>query len=135
MKTIIVAIVLLAGLAFTAFAADAAKPKKEAAEKKPRLKHVVAFKFKEGTSKEDIAKVEEEFLGLKKKIKVIRNFESGTNNSPEKLNKGFTHAWILTFNSEEDRDKYLHHPDHEAFANLAKSKIDDVMVIDFWTKP
>lgn len=134
MKTIILAVMILAGLALSAVTAEAAKPKKEKEAKKPALKHVVAFKFKEGTSKEDIAKVEEEFKALKKKIDVIGSFEHGTNNSPENLNKGFTHAWILTFKSEEDRNTYLHHPAHEAFATLAKSKIEDVMVMDFWTK-
>src|SRR4051794_39310672 len=104
MKTIILAVVLLAGFAFTAFAADAAKPKKSKEPKKAVLRHVVAFKFKEGTSKEDIAKVEEEFKALKKKIDVVRSLEHGTNISPENLNKGFTHGWILTFDSKEDRD-------------------------------
>jgi hypothetical protein len=134
MKTIILAVVLFAAFAVTAMAADAAKPKKAKEPKKALLKHVVAFKFKEGTSKEDIAKVEDEFKALKKKIAVIKTFEHGTNNSPENLNKGFTHGWILTFDSKEDRDTYLHHPDHTAFADLAKSKIEDVFVMDFWTK-
>jgi hypothetical protein len=125
MKTILLAMVVLAGLALTGMAADAGG-------KKGKLRHVVAFKFKDGTSKEDIAKLESEFKALEKKIKVIKSFEAGTNNSPEGLNKGFNHGWILTFNSEADRDVYLKHPDHEKFATLAKSMLADVFVIDFW---
>jgi hypothetical protein len=126
MKMILFAVVVLAGMALSGMAADAGG-------KGGKLKHVVAFKFKEGTSKEDIAKLEAAFKGLEKKIKVIKGFESGTNNSPEGLNKGFTHGWILTFNSEADRDAYLKHPDHEEFGKLAKSMLADVFVIDFWS--
>jgi hypothetical protein len=126
MKMILLAFVVLAGMALSGMAADAGGMK-------GKLKHVVAFKFKEGTSKEDIAKLEAAFKGLEKKIKVIKGFEAGMNNSPEGLNKGFTHGWILTFNSEEDRNSYLKHPDHEEFGKLAKSMLADVFVIDFWS--
>jgi hypothetical protein len=126
MRTIIFAVVALVGIALSGMAA-------EGASKKGKLKHVVAFKFKEGTSKEDIAKLEREFKGLEKKIKVIKGFEAGMNNSPEGLNKGFTHGWILTFNSEEDRNVYLKHPDHDEFGKLAKAMLADVFVIDFWS--
>src|SRR5262245_13406058 len=122
MKTFILAVVLLAVSAMGTMAADAGKGK-------GMVKHVVAFKFKESASKADIEKLEAAFKDLQKKINVIRDFESGTNISPENLNKGFTHGWILTFNNEADRDTYLKHPAHEAFATLAKSMIDDVFVI------
>jgi hypothetical protein len=126
MKMIILAVVMLVALAGTAMAADAGKK-----PKKGQVKHLVAFKFKESTSKEDIEKVEKEFKALKKKIDVIRSLDWGHNNSPENLNKGFTHGWVLSFDTEEDRNTYLHHPEHEKFATLAKSTIADVFVIDF----
>ena len=55
----------------------------------PKLQHVVAFKFKEDASKEQIRKVEKAFVALKGKIPEIADLEWGTNNSPEGLNKGF----------------------------------------------
>lgn len=119
-----------------------ARPKKEKkAEKKPekkakatKLNHVVAFKFKDGTSKEDIKKVEDAFRALKTKIPQVQKLVWGLNNSPEGFNKGFTHAWVLTFNSEEDRNAYLVHPDHKEFGNLLKPFLADVFVFDFWAK-
>ena len=107
------------------------EPKKN---KKPMLRHVVAFKFKEKTSDAQIKELVKAFRGLKKKIPQIASFETGTNNSPENLNKGHTHAFILTFNSEEDRDAYLVHPDHKEFGKLVGPIVDDVFVIDFWAK-
>lgn len=107
-------------VAMTATAAAAAK-----------VQHVVSFKFKSTASAEDIKKIETSFAALKKKISQIKSLEWGTNVSPEKLNKGFTHCWVLTFNSEKDRDIYLKHPDHEAFAKSVGPVVDDVFVIDF----
>lgn len=99
-----------------------------------QLRHVVLFKFKEGTTEEEIKKVEEAFTTLPGKIPEIRDFEWGTNNSPEGLDKGFTHCFFLTFNSEEDRAAYLPHPDHKAFGEVIGPYIEDVLVVDYWTK-
>lgn len=98
------------------------------------LRHVVMFKFKDSSSAEDIKKVEEAFAGLAKKIKEIRDFEWGTNNSPEGLNQGLTHCFLVTFASEKDREVYLPHPDHLAFVEILKPHLDKVTVIDYWAK-
>ena len=97
------------------------------------LRHIVLFKFKPGVAEEEIAKVETAFGELPEKIKEIKGFEWGINNSPENLNKGFTHGFLLTFNSESDRAKYLPHPDHKAFGNILEPILEDVLVIDYWT--
>ena len=98
------------------------------------LRHVVLFKFKPETTKEDIKKVEEAFTALPSKIPQIVGYEWGLNNSPEGLNQGFTHCFFLTFNSEEDRAVYLPHPDHKAFGDILGPHLDDVLVVDYWTK-
>lgn len=100
---------------------------------KKHLRHVVLLKFKENTSQEDIAKVEEAFIALPSKIPEIKGFEWGINNSPESLNKGFTHSFLLTFDAEEGRAIYLPHPSHKAFVKILKPVLDDVLVIDYWT--
>lgn len=99
-----------------------------------QLRHVVLFKFKDGTSEADIKKVEDAFRALPSKIKEIKGFEWGTNNSPENLAQGFTHCFFLTFNSEEDRAVYLPHPAHKAFGVLLGPYLDKVLVIDYWIK-
>ncbi|MFM8216133.1 MAG: Dabb family protein, partial [Pirellula sp.] len=83
-------------------------------DKKTMLRHVVIFKFKESSSAADVQKVVDGFRGFKGKIPEIASFEFGTNNSPEKLNDGFTHCFLVTFKSEKDRDVYLPHPVHKA---------------------
>ncbi|MEQ1860956.1 MAG: Dabb family protein [Chthoniobacteraceae bacterium] len=95
------------------------------------VRHIVHFKFRADATQEQVQRVISEFEGLQKKIKVIDGFEWGTNVSPEGLDKGFRHCWILTFRSEADRDTYLHHADHVAFAALVKPLLADVHVVDF----
>jgi Stress responsive A/B Barrel Domain len=101
-------------------------------DKKTMLRHVVNFKFKETSSAADVQKVVDGFRGLKAKIPEIASFEFGTNNSPEGLNDGFTHCFLVTFRSEKDRDAYLPHPAHKAFVDVLKPHLDKVMVIDYW---
>ncbi|MRI02002.1 Dabb family protein [Kriegella sp. EG-1] len=98
------------------------------------LRHVVLFKFKDGTSPENIKKVVDAFSALPSKIPQIVGYEWGVNNSPEGLNKGLTHGFLLTFNSEADRDIYLPHPDHKAFGEILGPHLDDVTVLDYWSK-
>ena len=97
------------------------------------LRHVVLFKFKDGTTAADIEKVEAAFKNLPSKIKEIKDFEFGLNNSPENLNQGFTHCFFLSFESEADRAAYLPHPDHKAFGAILTPHLDKVLVIDYWT--
>ncbi|MFP4846396.1 Dabb family protein [Winogradskyella sp. PE311] len=99
-----------------------------------KLRHVVLFKFKESSSKVEIKALETAFAELPKKIKEIKDFEWGINNSPEGLDKGFTHCFLVTFDSEEDRSIYLPHPDHKAFVDLLGTHVDDVLVLDYWIK-
>jgi hypothetical protein len=96
------------------------------------LRHVVMFKFKDGTADADVAKVVDAFRGLKTKIPEIAAFEYGTDNSPEGLANGFTHCFLITFKSEQDRKVYLPHPAHMAFVDVLKPHLDKVQVIDYW---
>ena len=98
------------------------------------LMHVVTFKFKASATKPQIDSVVAAFKALKTTIPTIRQFSWGTNVSPENLNKGFTHAFVLSFGSDRDRDAYLVHPDHVAFGRLLSPILDDVFVIDYWTQ-
>ena len=99
-----------------------------------KLFHVVSLKFKSSATKAQIKAVEDAFAGLKEKIPGITSIEWGTNVSPEKHDKGFTHCFILAFNSEKDRDAYLPHPEHKAFGKVLGPVMEDVFVIDFWSK-
>ena len=98
------------------------------------LRHVVLFKFKDGTSEEQVEQIERAFCALQDKIDSIFDFEWGTDVSVENLQQGFTHCFVATFLSEADRAAYLPHPDHKAFGKLLGPHLDKVLVIDYWTR-
>ena len=97
------------------------------------VKHVVVFKYKPEATPAQIQQVTDAFRALATKIPGITGFEDGVNNSPEGLNQGFTHVYVLTFTDAAARDAYLPHPDHKAFgALLGKSGIfAGAFVVDY----
>jgi hypothetical protein len=106
------------------------------AQKEPKLlRHVVLFGWKANADSVTVAKAISAFNELPQKIKLIHKMEWGANNSPENLNNGLTHCFLLTFKSEKDRDAYLVHPDHKAFTLLLPTILDKVTVVDYWVKP
>jgi hypothetical protein len=124
----LVAAVLLTG-ALSVMSADTAKPADGQV-----LRHVVLFKFKDGTTPQQVAEVVDAFKALKSKIDVIQDFEYGTDVSVENKAQGFTHCFFVTFKDAQARDAYLPHPDHKAFGALVGPRLDKVLVVDYWTK-
>ena len=121
-------VLLLPGLAIlTSFVRD----------KKAQVRHVVVFKYKPNATEGQIKQVTDAFKGLQKTIPGIVAFESGTNNSPENKNQGFTHVYLLTFEDLAARDAYLPHPKHKEFGQLLGKLgvLEDVFVVDYTPNP
>lgn len=105
-------------------------------QKEKLLRHVVIFKFKDEASDEDVNQLNDAFNALAETIPVIKDFEWGINDSPENFHQGFTHCYLLTFESEEDRDSvYTPHPQHQAFVASLQPHLEKVFVVDYWTNP
>ena len=101
---------------------------------KKMLRHVVLFKFKDSATPAQVKEVEDAFRKLPSKIKEVKGFEWGTNNSPEGLAQGFTHVFFVTFEGEAAREVYLPHPEHKAFVKVLEPHLDKVLVVDYWTQ-
>ena len=96
------------------------------------LRHVVIFKFKETSSKASVDSVVNSFMGLAKKIPVIKSMEWGLNDSPENFHQGFTHCFVLTFSNKKDRDEvYQKHPAHKEFQKVLGPHMEKVFVVDY----
>lgn len=99
------------------------------------VKHCVLFRFKPDTSPEAINTIFRELANLKGKIPGLLDFCGGPYSSPEGLNKGYTHGFIMTFDTEENRDIYLDHPDHIVVKDLIlphlDGGLDGVVAFDF----
>lgn len=133
MKILLTTLLLTMVCAITTTQADARPPGKKVKSslKSAMVQHIVLFKFKPETTPEKVGEIVAAFEALPSKIKEIKEFTWGTNNSPEKLDKGLTHAFILTFDNEKDRDTYLPHPAHKAFGTVVGPWLADVTVVDF----
>jgi hypothetical protein len=96
-----------------------------------KVKHIALIKFKEGTSEEQIEKFFDEILNITESIPGIEDYVSGQNSSPENLNQGYTHGFIMTFHDAAARDAYLPHPDHKRVVDLILPHVDSIVVFDF----
>jgi hypothetical protein len=78
-----------------------------------KVKHAVIFKLKSSTTMTQIREIFTALDGLRSKIPGLLDFSGGPYSSPEGLNQGFTHGFVMTFADEQSRDVYLNHPEHE----------------------
>jgi len=101
------------------------------------VRHVVIFKYKDGATAAQIQQITDGFRALQDRIPGILAFENGVNNSPENLNRGLTHAYVLTFADAAARDAYLPHPEHAKFGELVGGSgiLDEVFVFDYSPAP
>src|ERR1700759_828683 len=106
-----------------------------AQQEKKEQRHVVMLGWKAGSDSAAINRIVKAFRALPEKIKTIKHFEWGINNSPENLNQGLTYCFLVTFASEKDRNDYIVNPDHKAFTQLLPGILEKVTVFDYWAQP
>jgi hypothetical protein len=126
---------LLLGLCLLAGCATSGAGAGASGDSKGLLRHVVLFKFKDGTAPDKVKEIENAFRALPGKVPEIAAFEWGTDNSPEGLAQGFTHCFFVSFRDAKGREAYLPHPAHKAFVEVLKPHLDKVLVIDYDAKP
>ena len=95
------------------------------------VKHVVLLKFKSGTTAQQIGGFYSSLAGLKKDIAGLKDFVGGPYSSPEGLNQGYTHGFVMTFADAASRDVYLPHPAHEAVKGQIVPHVDAIVAFDF----
>lgn len=97
----------------------------------PQVKHYGCFQFKEGTSDTKIGECFSAMDGMVGQIPGLLDFNCGPYDSAEGLNEGYTHGFIMTFESPEARDAYLPHPVHEEVKEIVVPNLERVVVFDF----
>lgn len=107
---------------------------KDESNPEARLRHLVLFQFNDDLTEQQVDEIVDAFCELENQIDFIADFEYGTNISSEGLSNGFTHCFLLTFDSEKKLQDYLKHDAHMAFVQLLQGKIAKVQVLDYWAK-
>lgn len=99
------------------------------------ITHMVLLKVKKDVPQAQIARVFAALAGLQQAIRGITSFSGGAYSSPEGLQRGFTHAFCMTFQSAAARDAYLPHPEHEQVKKLVlevlEGGLDGVIAFDY----
>ena len=99
-----------------------------------KLRHIVLFGFKAGAASAQIDEIVARFRALQSQVPGIESFEWGVDASPEGLAQGHTHAFVLTFASEAERDAYLPHPKHQEFVQWVGAFVEKALVVDYWAR-
>jgi len=94
-------------------------------------RHFGMFQFKEGITDVQIEECFSTMKGMIGKIPGFLEMEYGPYDSTEGLNDGYTHGFIMTFESPEAREAYLPHPIHEDVKDLVIPRLERVVVFDF----
>ena len=97
----------------------------------PKVKHYGVFQFNIEVTPDQIETCFVELQGMVGRIPGLLDVIHGPYDSDEGLNDGYTHGFIMTFDSPESRDAYLPHPEHERVKAIVIPCLERVMVFDF----
>ena len=95
------------------------------------VQHMVMVKFKPDVSNEKAMELLNSVFALKDIIPGITHCAGGPYSSPEGMNRGYTHGFVMTFDSAEARDVYLPHPEHEKVKEGIFPHLDEAVAFDF----
>ncbi|KAJ5218684.1 uncharacterized protein N7498_000783 [Penicillium cinerascens] len=103
------------------------------------ITHIVLFQFKAGTEPEVVKDTCDRMLALRDNClhptsqkPYIKTSSGGADNSPEGIQNGITHAFVVEFASAEDRDYYVHKdPVHQAFVRSLDGVIEKAQAVDY----
>ncbi len=96
-----------------------------------KVKHIALFKFRPETAPAEIQSLFDDILEMTEEIPGLEDYVAGENNSPEGLNQGYTHAFVMTFSDAAARDAYLAHPAHDRVKFKLIALIETGAVVDF----
>ncbi len=97
----------------------------------PEVKHYGVFQFHDDVTAEQIDDCFAEMQSMVGQIPGLLDMIHGPYDSDEGMNEGFTHGFIMTFESPEARDRYLPHPIHERVKDIVVPRLERVIVFDF----
>ncbi len=95
-----------------------------------KIHHMVLVKF----AANKVQRAPELLVALEKLRKIMPDFLAlcgGPYSSPEGLNQGYTHGYLMTFANAAARDQYLTHPEHDKLKAAFLPDLEGVIAFDF----
>ena len=101
------------------------------------IRHIVLIKFQPGVSEETVHGLFQELRTIRDQVSGILDITSGRSESPEKIERGYMHGFVVDFDDWDALERYQTHPDHKALgAKLVANAIgglDGILVLDIPT--
>jgi hypothetical protein len=95
------------------------------------LQHMVMFKWKAGTTAQQLSQARAGLEKLAATVPGITSFSAGNQCSPEGLGKGFEFGFVMSFKDAASRDGYIVHPEHKKLVEFLLTIVEDVHVLDY----
>ncbi len=98
------------------------------------IRHIVLTKFKPDTAEEKITEIYAGLAALSEKLPGAQNFTGGRSQSPEQIERGYMHGFVIDFDSWNALQTYADNPAHQALGGQlvanAVGGIDGILVLD-----
>jgi hypothetical protein len=98
------------------------------------IRHIVLIKFQPDVRDETITDLFEELRAIQQVVPGVLEITSGRSESPEKIERGYMHGFVVDFQDWVALEAYQSHPAHKALgAKLVANAIgglDGILVLD-----
>ena len=98
------------------------------------IRHIVLTKFKSEISEQTITGIYDGLSELTKKLPGAAGFTGGRSESPEQIERGYMHGFVIDFDSWGALKNYAENEEHQALGSQlvanAVGGIDGILVLD-----
>ena len=98
------------------------------------IRHIVLTKFKPETSEDTIAGIYNGLSALSETLPGAGGFTGGRSQSPEQIERGYMHGFVIDFDSWDALQNYADNEDHKALGGKlvanAVGGVDGILVLD-----
>ena len=98
------------------------------------IRHIVLTKFKPDVSEETIKGIYNGLAAVTETLEGAANFTGGRSQSPEQIERGYMHGFVIDFDSWEALQTYTDNESHKALGGQlvanAVGGIDGILVLD-----
>lgn len=98
------------------------------------IRHIVLVKFRPEITQARIDELFAELHLIKNQLPGVLSITSGRSESPEKIERGYLHGFVVDFSDSDALAAYQAHPDHrrvgEALVACAIGGLDGILVFD-----
>jgi hypothetical protein len=98
------------------------------------IRHIVLIRFRADVSEDTISAIFADLYAIKAKLPGVLSITAGRSDSPERIERGYMHGFVVDFAGWDALAAYQDHPDHRrvgaALVGHAVGGLDGILVFD-----